>query len=351
MTRRLSVLAPLIGIVASLAVCALLIKSIGASPLDAYLRLFQGAFGSWGAIQTTLIKTSPLLLAALGIALPYQAGAFNIGAEGQLQMGAIFAFVGGFIFPDLPGPLHMALALVFGLVGGAIWGFIPGYLKARHGLSEIIVTIMMNYIGIYSVAYFVYGPLRDPVNPYPQTFEIAPTAELPRMGPSLSLHAGILVGLICVVALSWFLWRTVGGFKLRVTGLNPTAALFSGYPVRSQVTWAMAIGGGLAGLGGAIEILGVYHRVVDGFSPGYGYLAIAVALLGQGKPSGVLWSSLFFGSLIAGSGVMQRVAGVPVSLVYIVQSLALLFMVASVAVFTIRARSRRPKKGAADVDP
>jgi ABC-type uncharacterized transport system permease subunit len=320
---------PVIGALLAMVICGIFIRMAGINALDAYHHLFLGVFGSKFAIGSTLTKTLPLLFCALAVAVSFKASLFSIGAEGQLYMGALLATTVGIHLGHLPG-LDLVLALLAGFAGGALWGFIPGLLKARWGINEVIVTIMMNYIAGYITAYVVSGPLNDSITLFPQSLPIANTAMLPIVLKGTTVHAGVILGLLMVLAIFILFAYTTFGYKLRAVGKNATASRVGGIPVKATIIVTMMISGGLAGLGGASEILGVYGRLTEGFSPGYGYLAIAVALLGRNEPLGTVIAALFFGALLAGANKMQSGAGVSSALVYVIQGLAVLFVICGI---------------------
>ncbi|HHY39608.1 MAG TPA: ABC transporter permease [Clostridia bacterium] len=331
-------------ILLALFIGAVLIYAVGINPWKAYRFLVYGAFGSPNSIAETIVKSCPLVLAGLGFAFAFRCGLFNIGAEGQLYLGALASILVGIYLKGLPAILHAPIAVIAAALAGGIWGAIPGYLKARFGISEIINTIMMNYIGIYFVSYLVHGPLREPPGYYPQTARIADTAAFPKLIEGTRLHAGVFVALLAAFLVYHILKNTTLGYQIKAVGYNREAARFGGINVSASFVVTMAISGALAGLAGANEMLGVQHRLLDGFSPGYGYDAIAVALLGRAHPAGVFLAALLFGSLRAGANMMQRSAAVPVQLIYIIQGLVVLFVIGSTFLmdrYAARAMKRR----------
>ncbi|MCL5075821.1 MAG: ABC transporter permease [Chloroflexi bacterium] len=328
----------------ALAVGAVLIRLIGLNPIEAYQGLWDGAFGNANAIGVTLMQATPLTLAGLGVLFAFRAGLWNIGAEGQLYAGATAATLIALNFPGLPSFVHIPLAMLAGFIAGAIWAGIPGYLKARRGVNEIISTLMLNYVAINAVNWLVRGPLQEPQRYFPQTIPIQRSAELPILLPDSQLHAGIIVALAAAFIVHMILWRTTLGFQVRAVGAGPSAAHYAGINVARSIILTMAISGGLAGLAGTNEILGVQHRLRDTFSPGYGYDGIVVALLGQLQPAGVILASLFFGSLRSGASMMQRTAQVPVTLVYIIQGLVVLLVVGTYVIQQLPKWSRRRRQ-------
>ena len=309
---------------------SVVIIGAGADPIKAYAALVQGALGNQGSIATTLVKSIPLMLGGLAIALSFRAGVFNIGVEGQLYMGALFSVWAGTAL-QLPPVIHVIVALLFGMLGGFLWSAIPGWLKAARGFNEVVVTIFMNYIAIDLVSWLVQGPIKEPGWNY-QTAAVADTARLPIIWPGTSLHFGLIVAIIMAGLVYLLLFHTPLGFQLRMVGSNPEAARYAGVKVTRMTVLAMALSGSLAGLLGAVEILGVQYRLLAGFSPGWGFDSIAVALVGQLHPVGLLVSALFFGALRTGANSMQTAVGLPVVVVYVIQGLTVLFMMVGAAI-------------------
>lgn len=320
---------PLLSILAALLLGAILISAVGLDPVRSYRFLLMGSLGTRVGIAETLVKAAPLILAGLGFAFAFQCGLFNIGGEGQIYLGALGAALVGIYVTGLPSLLHVPLALLAGTALGAVWGAIPGYLKARLGISEIINTIMLNYVGIYFVSYLVFGPLREPPGYNPQTARMLSSAMLPRFLAGTRAHVGFFLALAVAVLVFYVIYRTTFGYQIRAVGFNRNAAKYAGIRVRRSLVLTMAISGALAGLAGANEILGIQGRLIIGFSPGYGFDAIAVALVGKAHPFGVILAGLLFGALNAGANVMQRNAGVPVQITYIIQGLVVLFVIGS----------------------
>ncbi|MFQ5912158.1 MAG: ABC transporter permease [Nitrospinota bacterium] len=325
----LAVAGALVAVLLALVVEAVLILLVGKDPIEAYKFLFLGSFGSLHAITETLTKASPLILAGLGVAFAFQCGLFNIGAEGQIYIGALAATWVGLTFTSLPAVFLLPfVAIAAGLLGG-FWGGITGFLKAKTGANEIITTIMLNYVAIHLVSYMVDKPLRESSGFFPQTDRIAAQAYLPPLIPGTRLHAGFLAGLILVLCTYVLLYYTTVGYEVRTVGSNQRAAEFGGISVSRSVTLAMTVSGGLAGLAGFGEVSGIHHRLLDGISPGYGFDAIAVALLGKAHPLGVIPAAIFFGALRVGGNMVQRSIGVPVAIIYSLQGLVILFILST----------------------
>lgn len=290
--------------------------------------LVNGAAGDTYRLAETFVKSCPLLFTGLSVTLSLHAGAWNIGAEGQLLTGALMAAWLGAYTSSLPSGLAITIVCLAAMCGGSLLALIAVLLKNIRGVSEVISTIMLNFVAVNLVSYCVHGPLMEASAQYPQTDPLPLTAQLPRLLPPTRLHLGIFLGLLIAVGSHFFLFFTKEGFKLRATGANATAARFAGIAVDRQLLIAFALSGALAGLAGGVEVSGITQRVYEKFSPGYGYTAIAVALVGQRAPLGVIFAALFFGALEAGSGAMQRAAGVSSVLVSIIQATVIFFLAA-----------------------
>jgi len=348
--RALSVvlaLAPVWAVLGALLLGAILIAIAGINPVDAYAALLEGAFGSLSGLGLTLQKTVPLLFAGLGVAFAFRCGLFNIGGEGQLHMGALLGGWLALTFAGLPAPVLLPAVLIASFIGGGIWGAIPGLLRAKWNMSEIITTILMNYIGFWFVSFMLHGPLQESRGYYPQS-EILPGASwLPIIWPAARVHLGLVLALLAAAGVYVVLWRTTIGYQIRAVGSNRRAAEYSGIPAVRSMVLAMFVSGGLMGLAGAAEILGVQHRLSDFFSPGYGFDGIAVALLGYTHPVGVALAAVFFGGLRAGFNAIQRTEGLPLAMAQVVQGLTLILVVSSVALPRLRALLRRKEAASA----
>jgi ABC-type uncharacterized transport system permease subunit len=337
-------LAPVWAVLGALLLGAVFIAAAGISPLDAYASLLQGAAGSLNGVGLTIQKAVPLLFAGLGVAFAFRCGLFNIGGEGQLYMGALFGGWLALSFPDLPAPILLPAVLVASFIGGGIWGAIPGLLRARWKMSEIITTILMNYVGFWFVSFLLHGPLQESRGYYPQSEILPQSAWLPIVWSPARLSLGVVLALLAAAAVYVVMWRTTIGYQIRAVGSNAQAAEYAGIPVVRSMVLAMFVSGGLMGLAGAAEILGVQHRLSDFFSPGYGFDGIAVALLGYTHPVGVTLAAVFFGGLRAGFNAVQRTEGLPLALAQVVQGLTLILVVASVFLPRLRAHLLRRKE-------
>lgn len=318
---------PVVAVLLALAIGAVFITLMGFDWIYAYESMIVGSLGGKNAIAETMVKAIPLIFTGLSFAVGKRCGLINLGAEGQVYMGGLFSAFIGLSLPGLPAALHIPVALIFGALGGGLLGLLTGWLKNRFGASELITGIMFNYIAIQLANFFVTGPLKEVGKDFPQTALMAESAQLPRILAGTRLHAGFLLALLCILFYYIFLWKTTKGYELRLVGLNAGAAEYAGMNVGRNALLAMFLAGAFAGLAGSSEILGVQLRLYQNFSPNYGFDGIAVALLGGNTPLGVLLSGLLFGVLRSGSNNMQMNAQVPVSVVQIIQSLVILFVV------------------------
>jgi general nucleoside transport system permease protein len=365
-----NVLLTLLSLVLALAVSAVLIalsdedvtEAIGyffARPTDtlqamweavssAYAAMFQGAvfdFTAWtvkGAFQplaNTLLNATPLIAAGLSVALAFRAGLFNIGAEGQIILGAIFAGYAGFAW-HLPPVIHLVVAVIAGMIGGAIWGGIAGFLKARTGAHEVITTIMLNYIARYLLLFLLTtAAFRRPGRSDPISPVVDQNAQLPTLF-GYRMHVGLFLSLLAAGFVWWLLTRSTLGFRYRAVGANAHAARTAGIHVERSYLEVMLIAGGLAGLAGVSQVLGSEKTLTTGVSANLGFDAITVALLGRGSPLGTVLAGILFGALRAGGVAMQSRTGTPVDIVLVVQSLIVLFIAAPPlvrAIFRIKA--------------
>jgi simple sugar transport system permease protein len=319
-----------LAVLTGLVVGALLIWLTGGDPVLAYGGLWEGSLGRPSSLSETLVWSTPYILAGLAVGLAFRGGLFNIGAEGQLSVGALMAAWVGFTVQGVPWPFHLLLALAAGALAGAAWAGIAGWLKACTGAHEVITTIMLNYIALLGTGYLLSGLLKDP-SPFvvvAQTPRVLESARIPTLFADLRVHWGLIVALALSVVCWWLLFRSTIGFAIRTVGLNPSAARYAGMPIAGTVVLTMALSGGLAGLAGAIEVLGVNYYHTPGFSVGYGFDSIAVALLGKSHPLGVIPAALLFGALRAGATRMQFVSQIPIDVISIVQGIILLLVAA-----------------------
>ncbi len=310
----------------------------GYSPQAAATALWHGSLGSWYSITSaTLVRAVPLMLTGCAVAVAFRGGVFNIGAEGQLLVGAAAAAATALSLPS-GGAFTICVALVAGALAGGAWAAIAALLRARFGVLEVISTIMLNFVALHGVSYLVRGSLQEPTRIYPQSSTIADALQLPRFPGAGRLHVGLILALILLAACGWIFRFTASGFRLQSVGQSPSAAATAGLvDIRSVTVMAFLSSGALAGLAGAVEVLGVTYALYENISPGYGYTAIAVALLADLDPWRIVASATLFGALEAGGAAMQRDANIPSSFVSMIEALLLL---AVVGTQTVRRRSR-----------
>ncbi len=292
---------------------------------------WQGALGSSDAIvSATLVRATPLVLAGLAVALAFRAGVLNVGAEGQLLAGAGAAAAAGGLLAATLGGVTVVAALAAGTLAGAAWAGVAAWLRRRFGVLEVISTIMLNFVALNAIGYLVRGPLQEPTRVYPQSATLAPGARLPLLLPDSRLHVGFAIAVAAAIGLWWTLRETAAGFRVRAAGANPNAAASAGLVDVPRTTGrAFLASGALAGLAGAVEVTGVTFALYENLSPGYGYTAIAVALLANLHPLGVIATGILFGALEAGASAMQRDAGVPATTVSVVEALLILLVLAA----------------------
>ena len=296
--------------------------------------MISGAFGSTFGITQSIAKATPLLLVGLGICIAFRASVINIGAEGQIILGALGATAISLAFRTLPGWLLIPLTMVVGFAFGAFWGFIPGVLKARFGVNEILSTVMLNVVAAQILLALLKGPLMDTVGVtagtfLPQSEQLPEAVWLPKLVPQTLLHTGAIVAVILAFVVYIFLWRTTIGYRIRAVGLNPDASRYAGIRVPGYQALALTLAGGFAGLAGVVEVIGFQHRLLEGVSSGYGFSGIVAALFGGLHPLGTIPASYLFGSLLVGADKMQRAVQVPSSLVDVLLGLIVLFVVGS----------------------
>jgi simple sugar transport system permease protein len=328
----------LAAIAAALLVGAVLLEATGHDAWRAYREMAIGAFGSRYALEQTLVKAIPLILTGLGVGLAFTMGLWNIGAEGQLVVGALAASWLALSAASLPAAVMIPGVCLLGMLGGAGWALIPGILRALAGLNEMIATLMLNYVGLLWVDYLVFGAWADPTAfSFPYSRRFPESAWMPAL--SGDVHAGLLAALAAAAALAVVLRRTGWGYEVRAIGASAAAARYAGMPVRRRIVLVMAASGALAGLAGAGEVSGVIHRIQQGLSPGYGFTAIIVAWVARLDPLAIVPVAVLFAALLNGGFVIQT-AGVPGSIAAILQALILVFVLVSEALLD-RLRRRR----------
>jgi simple sugar transport system permease protein len=321
-TLALSVLLALLGI-------ALLFCALGVNPVVAYQRIFRGAFGSLYGLSETVVKAIPLMLCGIGLAIAFRARVYNIGAEGQLLMGAICATGLALKCPNLPAWILLPGMFLLGFVGGALWALLPALLKVHFRVDEVLSSLMMVYIASELVNYLVYGPWKGAKEMgFPYTDKFSPSAQLPRLLHTRIHYPTLVLAVVLAVLVYLLIQRTKWGFEIRVTGENPEAARYAGMNYLRTALLVMLFSGGLAGLAGVGEVAGIHYRLryPQGISPGYGFTAIIVAWLARLNPLAVIVTSLLLGGLLVGGDAIQVALGLPVATIYIFNGVILLFV-------------------------
>jgi ABC-type uncharacterized transport system permease subunit len=332
-----------------LLVGAVMLLMLGANPVEAYVAMAQGAFGSPNALADTLVKATPLLFVGIGICIAYRGGIINIGGEGQIVVGAIAATAVALTFPGWPAWALVPAALVMGFVGGGLWGGLAGVLKTSFRVNEVLSTVMLNFIAIQFMGFLLHGILIDPTEldnsiRIPQTQRLPAASDLARWVPT-RLHIGVALAIVMAVIVYIFLWRTTFGYRIRAVGLNPVAARYAGISVKRYQVLAILLSGAFAGLAGAVDVLGVTHRLftdgsLTGLTGNAGFNGIVVALFGSLHPVGTIPASILFGALLVGANSLQRSVQVPSALVTTLDGLVVIFVVSS-RIWTRRRNIRR----------
>src|SRR5919202_5757175 len=304
---------------------AIILSFSGVDPVVAYGVMLKGAFGSMRGISDTLVKTTSLLLAGLAVALAFKCRIWSIGAEGELYMGALGAALAGISVIGAVPILGVSIALIGGFIFGASIGLVPAILKVKLGVNEIIVTVLLNFVVLLFITYLLHGPIKAPgFNPYSP--EIFPQSQLPIILTHTRLHTGIIVAALATIAMYLLLSKTKIGFEIKSVGANIKAARYAGMNVSKSILVVMGISGGVAGLAGAVLVTGVQHYLIEGISPGYGFVAVIIALLGRQHPIGVAVVAFFFSVLMTGSESMYRSLSIPTAFATTLQALVLVFV-------------------------
>ncbi|WP_410513994.1 ABC transporter permease [Paenibacillus sp. BR2-3] len=328
---------PFLSVLLALVFCAIFIAANGMNPITVYEKMFRGAFGTSYGFTETLVKAIPLLLCGLGIAVAYRISVWNIGAEGQLTVGAMAATAVTIYFPDLSSFWSILLMLLFGIAAGAVWGLMTAVPRTHFGVNELITSLMLNYVALLALDYVVFGPWKDPKGfNFPGSPMFTAAQSLPVLG-STRLHIGLIFGLVAVIIYYLMIRFTRWGYELKLIGANPIAARYAGIHIKRHIIIVMLISGGLAGLAGMAEVSGVTHKLMQGISPGYGYTAIIVAWLAKLNPLGLIITSILFGGLIVGGFSVQTI-GLPSSISEMLQGSILFFLIAGDMIHRFRIR-------------
>ena len=323
-----SIYFPVVSILASFLVAGLAMLALGFDPLTAFGGLLSGSLGNLKAIAETLNKATPVILTGISYAIAQKCGFVNLGAEGQLYIGALCAVLAGTEI-SLPAAVHIPVVLIAAFLGGALYGLIPALMKVKFGSSELITTIMFNYVALYFVHYMIAVPIKDygSTSNFAQSKAMLESAQLPRILTGTRLHAGIIVALLALIAFQFILYHTTTGYEMRVIGMNRTAARCAGMNTGTKTLLSMFLAGGFAGLGGACELMGVQLRIMENAFNGFGFDGVAVALLGNNSTVGTAFSGILFGALKSGANKMTMKSGAPVAVIYMLQGLIILFVV------------------------
>ncbi len=333
----------ILAIVAALIVMGIFFATYGVSPIRAYGSIIGGALGNWSGFSETLRRMIPLLLCGVGLTIAFRALFWNIGADGQLLLGAVAA-TGIALFSGLPGPLLLPAMFFGGFAAGALWGVIPAVLKVKLGINDVITTLMMNYIALYVVLWLIHGPWRGPsMRGYAYTDMFPLSARIPTIGQSHVHWPTLVLGIVLAIIAYIFVNRTRSGFETRVVGENPHAARFAGISTLKTVVIAMLISGGLAGIAGVGEVAGVHYQLLDPtqISMGYGFTAIIVAWLARKNPLAVIVTSFFFGVLMAGGDVIKVNLGLPYELINVFNGVIMFFLIGSEVFMNYKISIRR----------
>ncbi|MCC6013380.1 MAG: ABC transporter permease [Candidatus Verstraetearchaeota archaeon] len=318
----------LLSIILTFLVTSIFLIINNTNPLLAYYYIFIGAFGNINLIIETLVRATPILIISLGLAISFRCKVWNIGAEGQLYIGAMLGTITAIALGE--SFFTFPIAFIMSLIGGALWASIPAFMKSKLGINEVITTFLMNFISINFVQWLLSFPLKSPETLFPESERIPNSAILPVLIPYTRMHLGIVIAFFLILPIIHFIMmKTTFGFKLKVVGENPEVARYSGIDVEKILFLALVISGALAGMAGFIEVAGIQFRMRPTISPGYGYTGIVIALLGQNNPIGISLASIFIAAIINGSSTMSRMLNQPQGIVDFIQGLLIMFVLAS----------------------
>lgn len=314
-----------IAILASFLVSIIFILSLGVNPLEAFRAMIMGALGRTYGIAEVIAKATPLIIIGLGVTIASHGGLSNLGGDGQFYIGSIASILVGIYLDNLPAILIWIIAMVVGIIAGGIWGLIAGTLKAKFNTSEVIITIMLNYVALYLVGFLVGGPLQAPGG-IPQTKAISKEFQFAKLIEGTRVHMGIFFAIIGAFIVWWIFKKTLLGYRIQTVGASPKAAEYAGINIKRYWMLIMFISGAFAGLAGMVEIYGVHYRVLEGISSSFGFTALLIALLAKLNPLAVILGSLFISTLTVGANAMQISMSIPTSIVNVMQSLIIFFM-------------------------
>lgn len=329
--RTLTILVPIISVLLALVVGGIVIACLGKNPIQGYALLFSGSLGTPQKFASSLVSACPLIFTALAAAFAYRCGVFNLGGEGQFIMGAVSAIV-FLLVTGIEGIAGTVLAILVGTVVGALWAALPGIMKITRGLNEMITSIMLNYVATLFMGFIYTNAFRDGGNP--QTPSVADSVMLAKI-PGFRIHTGVILAIVLGLVVAYVISKTSFGFKIRAVGLNPLASKVNGFNVKFLVVAAFIISGAIAGMGGAVELLGKQYRLMSGFGSGFGFDGVAIALIAQLNPLASLLVAIFFGALTTGASSMQVGIMVPTAIVEIIRALIIIFSVAGVALIKL----------------
>ena len=329
--RTLTILVPIISVLLALVVGGIVIACLGKNPIQGYALLFSGSLGTTQKFASSLVSACPLIFTALAAAFAYRCGVFNLGGEGQFIMGAVSAIV-FLLVTGIEGIAGTVLAILVGTVVGALWAALPGIMKITRGLNVMITSIMLNYVATLFMGFIYTNAFRDGGNP--QTPSVADSVMLAKI-PGFRIHTGVILAIVLSLVVAYVISKTSFGFKIRAVGLNPLASKVNGFNVKFLVVAAFIISGAIAGMGGAVELLGKQYRLMSGFGSGFGFDGVAIALIAQLNPLASLLVAIFFGALTTGASSMQVGIMVPTAIVEIIRALIIIFSVAGVALIKL----------------
>ena len=314
----------------SMVAASILILPLKVNPIEAYFLIFKGAWGTRLALSETLVRFTPLLFTGVSVALAFLGGFWNIGAEGQLYMGGLFATYLGISFYGVPSILLIPLMISAGFLGGSFAAFIPAILKSKWGVDEIVTTLLLNWVIYYIIEAIIYGPWRNPVSAWPETQAIAKTARLPIIIKGTRLHSGILIALFIAIIYYLIYKKGYWGYEIRLMGINPKSAHIQGLNTVRNLILTAVVSGGIAGIAGSVELMGIHFHLREGLSQGYGYTGIIIAMLGLLHPIGVLLSAFFMSTIETGTLAMHRTTGLPYPIALVIEGLILIFVLIAI---------------------